>query len=135
MRESDKWFHRIVRDSRYNDRKAGREIDPKIPFICSKVLFEMQNVQQNRCWYCLEGMSWMERSRNLRGLTVERSDNSLPHYTSNCKGLVCKSCNSKRYTTERGILKRYFSKWKDFALGVHVQVGDLETGRRASLIF
>ena len=134
MRESDKWFNRIVRDSRYNDRKARRFINPEIRFIDRKALIGMQNDQQNKCHYCLESMSWLERRTNKLGLTVERRDNSLPHYVSNCMGLVCKSCNSKRYSTERGILKRYFSIWKDLALNVHVKLGDLNTGRRASMI-
>ena len=121
-RESDNWYNRIVRDSRYNDRRKNRTIDPTIPFINSATLFRMQNDQQNKCLYCLTQMEWLERRSNKKGLTVERSDNRLPHYISNCLGLACKSCNSKQYTHEKGLLKRYFSKWKDFALNVHVKV-------------
>jgi len=131
--ESDNWYNRIVRDSRYNDRCANRTIVPTIPFITSKVLFAMQNIQQNKCYYCQEQMSWLERRSNKRGLTVERADNSLPHYISNCKALACKSCNSKRFSYEKGLLKRYFSIWKDHALNVHVSIGDLEHGRRPSM--
>ena len=132
MRESDNWYNRIVRDSRYNDRCRKRVIDPTIPFIDSKALFQMQHRQQNKCYYCQVEMEWLERRSNKKGLTVERLDNSLPHYTSNCLGLVCKSCNSKRYSREKGILKRYFTKWKEQALDVHVTV-DLD-GRSPSLI-
>ena len=123
-KESDNWYNRIVRDSRYNDRRRNRTIDPQIPFINSATLFKMQNAQQNRCLYCLTQMEWMERRSNKKGLTVERGDNRLPHYISNCIGLACKSCNSKQYSHENGLLMRYFSKWKDIALNVHVQVDD-----------
>ena len=121
-KESDNWYNRIVRDSRYNDRRRNRTIDPQIPFINSATLFKMQNAQQNRCLYCLTQMEWMERRSNKKGLTVERGDNRLPHYISNCIGLACKSCNSKQYSHENGLLMRYFSKWKDIALNVHVHV-------------
>ena len=131
--ESDNWYNRIVRDSRYNDRRGNRVIDPTIPFIDSKTLFQFQNKQQNKCYYCQVEMQWMERSSNKRGLTVERANNSLPHYISNCRGLACKSCNSKRFSPEKGLLKRYFSKWKNLALDVHVTV-DLDDGRSPSLI-
>jgi len=119
-KECDNWYNRIVRDSRYNDRRQKRVIDPRIPFINSVTLFKMQNDQQNKCYYCLTEMEWLERRSNKKGLTVERADNRLPHYISNCLGLACKSCNSKQYTHEKGLIKRYFSKWKDFALNVHV---------------
>ena len=122
MRTADRWYNRIVRDSRYNDRIRKRFIDPTIPFIDSKTLFKMQNSQQNRCYYCQVQMEWLERRSNKKGLTVERADNSQPHYIRNCLGLACKSCNSKRFDQETGLLKRYFSKWKDFALNVHVKV-------------
>ena len=123
-KESDIWYNRIVRDSRYNDRRKNRTIDPRIPFINSTTLFKMQNMQQNRCLYCLTQMEWLERRSNKKGLTVERGDNRLPHYISNCVGLACKSCNSKQYSHKKGLLMRYFSKWKDIALNVHVQVDD-----------
>ena len=119
-KESDNWYNRIVRDSRYNDGRQNRTIDPRIPFINSVTLFKMQNDQQNKCLYCLTEMEWLERRSNKKGLTVERADNRLPHYISNCLGLACKSCNSKQFSREKGLLKRYFSKWKDFALNVHV---------------
>jgi len=121
-KESDHWYNRIVRDSRYNDRRQNRTINPTIPFINTATLFKMQNEQQNKCLYCLTQLEWLERRSNKKGLTVERRDNRLPHYVSNCMGLACKSCNSKRYSHEKGLLKRYISKWKDFALNVHVKV-------------
>ena len=131
MRKADRWYNRIVRDSRYNDRRQKRDIDPTIPFIDSKTLFKMQNSQQNRCYYCQVQMEWLERRSNKKGLTVERADNSQPHYIRNCLGLVCKSCNSKRFDQETGLLKRYFSKWRDLALNVTVTV---DGERRSSLI-
>jgi len=131
-RDSDAWFKRIVRDSRYNDRCRNRHIDPRIPFINTPTLLKFQNIQQNKCLYCLSEMEWLERRSNKKGLTLERADNRLPHYISNCKGLVCKSCNSKQYSHEKGLLKRY-SKWKDLALNVHVTV-DLGPGRGPSFI-
>ena len=98
----------------------NRWIDPSVPFIDAESLFEFQNKQQNKCMYCLTEMEWMERRTNKNGLTVERGDNREPHYLFNCIGLACKSCNSKQYSAEKGILKRYFSKWKDVALNFHV---------------
>jgi len=132
-RESDNWYNRICRDSRYNDRRKNRTIDPNIPFINPATLFWFQNKQQNKCLYCQVEMEWLERRSNKKGLTVERGNNKLPHYISNCLGLVCKSCNSKQYTHEKGILKRYFSIWKTRALDVHVTV-DLDGGRRPSFL-
>ena len=123
-READNWYNRIVRDSRYNDRRAGRHIDPRIPFIDSHTLFEMQNLQQNRCYYCTHQMNWLERRTAKNGLTLERRDNNLPHYNSNCLALCCKSCNSKRYSRDIGLLHRYFSKWKRATFDVLVKVDD-----------
>ncbi len=132
-READAWYNRIVRDSRHNDRRKNRPINPNIPFIDTATLFKFQNIQQNKCLYCQIEMEWLERRSNKKGLTLERADNSLPHYTSNCKGLACKSCNSKQYSHEKGLLKRYFSKWKELALSVHVTV-DLGPGRSPSYL-
>ena len=120
-RESDNWYRRIVRDSRYNDRKAKRQIDPTIPYISTSDLLELQNTQQNKCYYCWLDMSWMERSRNPRGLTLERLNNRLPHYKSNCV-LACKRCNCKRYSPHHGLLLRYFAKWKALTFDPVVQV-------------
>ena len=119
MRKSDRWYNRIVRDSRYNDRQKNRIINPAIEYIDTDTLFQFQHDQQNKCYYCQIGLNWMERRSSKNGLTLERANNSLPHYKSNCLGLCCKSCNSKRYSTERGLLKRYFSIWKDVALGIN----------------
>jgi hypothetical protein len=129
--ESDKWYNRIVRDARYNDRKSGRHIDPNQKFITTRDLLEMQNKQQNKCYYCQIQMEWLERRKNKKGLTLERANNSLPHYTSNCLGLCCKSCNSKRFCKNLGLMKRYFSKWKELALDVHVKI---DGTRRCSLM-
>ena len=111
MRVQDRWYNRIIRDSLKNDRRYGRTICAEIPYINTKSLFEMQTKQQNKCWYCLCEMNWLERRTSKNGLTVERIDNALPHYVSNCT-LACKRCNSRKFTFERGLLMRYFSKWK-----------------------
>ena len=120
-RESDNWYNRIVRDSRYNDKKANRQIDPAVAYVNTPHLFELQNIQQNKCHYCWQTMSWMERSRNPCGLTLERLNNDLPHYKSNCV-LACKRCNSRRYSPNRGLLVRYFQKWKALTFDPVVQV-------------
>ena len=125
-RESDNWYKRIVRDSRYNDKKANRQIDPAIPYITTPDLLKLQNDQQNRCYYCWQGMSWMERSRNPRGLTLERLNNELPHYKSNCT-LACKRCNSKRLSPNRGLLMRYFQRWKALTFDPVVQVQSIRS--------
>ena len=121
-KESDKWFNRIVRDSRYNDRRQDRYISPNIEYVDTETLLFLQQDQQNKCYYCQCQMNWLERRRSKNGLTVERKNNDLPHYKSNCVGLCCKSCNSKRYKRDHGLLLRYFSKWKKAALDVHVTV-------------
>ena len=123
MRTSDRWYNRISRDSRYNDGKANRTIDPKIPYIDTEYLFGLQNKQQNRCYYCAQGMSWIERRKNLLGLTLERLDNNLPHYKTNCV-LACKQCNSKKYSRDLGLLKRYFKKWKQRTFDPYVKADD-----------
>ena len=129
MRTSDRWYNRIVRDSRYNDRVAGRTIDPNIQYITTAHLLEFQNAQSNRCYYCDVPLNWMRRRDRKNGLTLERSDNNLPHYVHNCVGLCCKSCNSKRMPHHLGLLRRYFSKWRNLALDPIVQVtGDRRGG-------
>ena len=122
MRESDKWFNRIVRDSRYNDRRQDRYISPEHEYIDTETLLFLQQHQQNKCYYCQCQMNWLERRISKNGLTVERQNNDLPHYKSNCVGLCCKSCNSKRYSREHGLLLRYFTIWKKAALDVQVSV-------------
>ena len=70
-----------------------------------------------------EQLNWLERRSCKNGLTLERLDNRLPHYRYNCV-LACKSCNSKRFDRDTGILKRYFSIWKNITHTVRVQVDD-----------
>ena len=129
MRTGDRWYKRIVRDSRYNDGRHNRVIDPAIPYIDTEMLVRFQQEQQNRCWYCDVFMNWLERRSNKTGLTLERADNALPHYKTNCRGLCCKSCNSKRYTQDHGLLKRYFTKWKHAVFEIR---GNTNGERRAS---
>ena len=129
-RDQDAWYRRTIRDSKSNDKKRGRKIDPNERYVNTCDLLRFQQIQQNKCWYCNCEMHWLERRRNKRGLTLERIDNALPHYLSNCRGLCCKSCNSKKFSTERGLLKRYFSKWRDLALNVHITT----TGRRSAVM-
>ena len=112
MGRGDRWYNRIVRDSRYNDRMRNRTIDPEIPFITSNDLQTFQTDQQNRCLYCYCFMNWLERRSCKQGLTLERRNNRLPHYKNNCKGLVCKSCNSRQMNHEQILLRKYFGKWK-----------------------
>ena len=121
-KESDKWFNRIVRDSRYNDGRQNRRIAPHLAYIDTNTLLAFQQHQQNKCYYCQCQMNWLERRSSKNGLTIEREKNYLPHYKSNCLGLCCKSCNSKRYSREHGLLVRYFTKWKNTALNVRVRV-------------
>ena len=119
--ESDRWYNRIVRDSRYNDRRRNRFIDPSVKYIDRETLLEFQDTQENKCYYCGVQMNWLQRRSGKTGLTLEREKNHLPHYKSNCLGLCCKSCNCKRYQREHGLLVRYFTKWKNLALNVHVK--------------
>ena len=126
--KADRWYNRIVRDSKYNDRQRGRLIDPTIEYINSKTLIEFQNTQENRCYYCAVQMNWLQRRKGKIGLTLEREKNHLPHYKSNCLGLCCKRCNCRRFTHDQGLLMRYFTKWKIRALDVHV----LTTGNRGA---
>ena len=110
MRIQDRWYNRIIRDSIRNDKKAGRDITQE-PYINSETLLHLQNEQQNKCYYCLCDMQWMERRSSKDGLTVERADNNKAHFISNCS-LCCKRCNSRKFSKEKGLLMRYFSKWK-----------------------
>ena len=130
-KESDRWYKRIVRDSRYNDRARRRQIDDRIPYIDTDTLMHFQDKQENECYYCGCQMNWLQRRTGKNGLTLEREKNYLPHYKSNCLGLACKSCNSKKYQREHGLLVRYFTKWKRLALDVHVKVDDI---RAASFV-
>ena len=129
MRKADRWYKRIVRDSKYNDRCRGRIINPFLPYIDTASLLESQQAQENKCWYCQCEMNWLERRSSKNGLTLERADNSIPHYKFNCKGLCCKSCNSKRFTTDKGLMKRYFCKWKEIALATNRYCPDNRSAR------
>jgi len=120
-KESDRWYKRIVRDSRYNDRRMKRYINPNIKYIDTETLLYYQNKQQNRCYYCQKQMNWLQRRKGQDGLTLEREKNYLPHYIKNCLGLCCKSCNSKTMSREHGLLVRYSQIWMDIALNVHVK--------------
>jgi len=110
-KSSDRWMCKIPRDSRKADRLAGRTDYDTRDFIDTPYLLHLQTKQQNECYYCQTQLCWRERRRAKNGLTVERIDSRLPHLKSNCV-LCCKSCNSKRYTRDHGLLKRYFTKWK-----------------------
>jgi len=109
MKKKDRWMFRIVRDCKASDIKARREYVPE-GFINTKYLEYLQQKQCNRCFYCDCFMNWLERRKNKTGLTCERRNNKLSHLASNCV-LCCKSCNSKKYSYEKGLMKRYFSKW------------------------
>jgi len=108
---SDLWFNKIPRDSKRNDRVAGRTEYDQADYINTAFLFHLQTKQQNKCYYCWSELSWMERRTAKNGLTVERINSTLPHIRSNCV-LACKSCNSSRFTRKHGLLKRYFTKWR-----------------------
>ena len=125
MKHADRWYNRIVRDSRHSDKKKKRTNYTEKNYIDAQRLLELQNEQQNECYYCLGQMNWMERRSSKRGLTVERKNDMLPHIKSNCM-LACKSCNSARFTHKRGLLKRYFNLWKRRTFNVNPFI---ETGR------
>ena len=108
MRVSDRYYNRIIRDSKTSDKKQHFRIGDT--YITAADILRMQNEQQNRCAYCGIFLNWLERRRNRDGLTVERLDTSRPHEVDNCC-LVCKRCNSKRMTPEKKILTKYFYRW------------------------
>ena len=126
MKHADRWYNRIVRDSRHSDKKKKRTNYEEADFIDADRLLELQNEQENKCYYCFEALNWMERRSSKQGLTVERLDDFLPHIKSNCV-LACKSCNSARFTHKRGLLKRYFSMWKKRTFNVCPYVEDGRT--------
>ena len=111
MRYVDRWYFRCVRDSRSMDLAANRLVNDK-DYISTKKLIALQKEQLNRCYYCNIFMNWIERRKSRNGLTIERLRTDLPHISTNCV-LACKSCNSRRYSREKGLLKRYFSIWRD----------------------
>ena len=102
---TDRWMYRIVRDCKSSDIKANRSYCPE------DYLIYLQETQCNRCFYCDCFMDWLERRKTKTGLTCERRNTKLPHAKFNCV-LCCKSCNSKKYNYSKGLMKRYFSKWK-----------------------
>ena len=111
MRYVDRWYFRCVRDSMKTDIAANRPFHRE-DYISTKQLIALQEVQRNRCYYCNVFMNWVERRKSKNGLTIERLRTDLPHLKTNCV-LACKSCNSTRYSRDRGLLKRYFSLWRD----------------------
>ena len=117
MRKQDRWYNRIVRDSRRSDRLAKRLVKDVDRYVTTEDLIKMQQDQRNRCYYCQIFMDWIQRRRGGTGLTLERFNNCLPHYTSNCC-LACKACNSKRVSREEGLLKKYFNIWYEKTFGV-----------------
>ena len=125
---NDSWSRRIPRDSRHNDKNRGRVIDPNIPFVHTAMLLSLCNLQKNKCYYCLKNMVQHTRRKGSDGLTLERLDNSLPHYACNVLALACKGCNSRKYPRDYGLKKRYFSIWRERVLGINSP----KTERRSS---
>jgi hypothetical protein len=109
MRTSDRWYHRIIRDSIRSDLKNKFAVDYS-KYVTTPFLQELQNKQQNLCHICLDFMDWIERRSSKTGLTLDRLDNDLPHYRDNVK-LACKSCNSARMSKDKQRLKRCFRRW------------------------
>ena len=129
MRVIDRWYFRVVRDSKTSDRNSGRRFDETL-YVTTKDLIKMQEEQENRCYYCQKFMDWISR-RGVHGLTLERLNNDLPHHRTNCV-LCCKSCNSQKMTPEQGVLKRTASLEK-----YYLHEDDYRTNftnRRCSLI-
>ena len=112
MRKYDRFYLRIIRDSKHNDKARGRKIRPNVQYITSDYIQELQNNQENKCYYCLKSMNWLKRA-GKDGLTCARTLNNFAHYKFNVDKLCCKSCNSKDFSVQRGLLKRCFSKWKE----------------------
>ena len=128
MRLQDRWMYRIPRDSKASDKRRRRQFKVE-DFITTTVLEQLQTRQRNRCWYCDEFMDWLERRSTKTGLTVERKDTNLAHVVDNCV-LCCKSCNSRKYSREKGLLKRYFSKWYNKTFEIRQPM----TNRRCSFV-
>ena len=112
MRLSDRYPTRIVRDARHKDKIAGRMY--RTPdFVTPEWVESQQNIQGNKCFWCLKFMDWIKRNK-ADGLTCERLDNSLPHTTANCV-LACHRCNSKKLTALQGFIRRLFAQWREFS--------------------
>ena len=107
MRYSDRWYFRCIRDSMSAD--GFTKGNTPANYITTKGVIDLQQQQENLCYYCQIFMDWLKRSKK-DGLTIERLYPKYPHLESNCV-LCCKSCNSKKYTRDKGLLKRYFSIW------------------------
>jgi len=110
MRVADRWYKRIIRDSKCSDRKNKLPITYPDQYVTTHDLIYMQQEQENKCYHCLVFMNWLERRSSKNGLTLDRRNTQLPHYKDNVC-LACKSCNSARYTKEKQLLKRYFNLW------------------------
>jgi hypothetical protein len=75
----------------YQDKKANRTIDPKIPFV------SCDWIQENFCEVCPDCKIPLELYFNHNNdinsnISVDRINNSLPHYESNCR-VCCVSCD------------------------------------------
>jgi len=104
----DRWPKRIIRDSRQADKRAKRTVS-EAEYLDEEWLENQQTVQQNLCYHCEGFMDWVKRNKS-DGLTAERLDEALPHHKSNCV-LACKSCNSRRLSKEKSLLRKYFFRW------------------------
>ena len=129
MRVQDRWYYRIIRDSKTSDRLAKRTIEYPDKYVTTLDLVKMQEAQRNRCNYCHVFMYWMQRRKGKTGLTLERFNNALPHYADNCC-LACKKCNSQKLDREKGLLKKYFCLWYNKTFGIKIKC----TPRRCSYI-
>lgn len=129
MRVADRWYKRIIRDSKRSDRINNLPVTDPDRYVTSQDLIDMQQQQQNKCYHCLIFMNWLERRSCKHGLTLDRRNTSLPHYKDNVC-LACKSCNSARYTKNKQLLKRYFRLWYQNTFDIRMT----ENKRRCSYI-
>jgi hypothetical protein len=105
-RDQVKWQNRIVSTSRQTDkRRWGQEVGDFGEPITVERIADLLVVQQGRCVYCSAAMVYglgIDRRTHPRAVTIERTDNDVPHVITNCV-LACHSCNSRRmasYTYE-----------------------------------
>jgi hypothetical protein len=95
--QQDNAFAKMVRNSRSNDKKAGRRIDEE-PFVSVESLEACWDEQDGECIFCyfaLEMGKGVNRVKTPDAATVERVDNDVGHYAFNCV-LACIWCNRTR---------------------------------------
>ena len=92
------WAKRIVHTSKSNDERA-RRTSTDLEYVTEQRVKDIAVMQRMACYYCATVMKVdVDRRKNPDAVTIERIENTLPHWLENCV-LACSGCNYSRQDT------------------------------------